>query len=333
MITCFDNLIGVKELCTSDPDSGLYINDLPYLDLKVLDAIRSSDFYGKSFFDNKIRYAGNMLVNTINNHLRPQYINRTILEKQTVGYYDAQQPFIAAQALYTGLEIRIEARANLEISISKIKLFTTFTGTMPVKVFNLVTGQLLDTFNVTATANRISELAVYKKYYTENQRLYLGFFYDATAVSGYQSNVLQGSGFDCWDYCECGGINTAFVRGVTAPIEASVVRDELTGTGNTAGMSIDYTVTCSMESYVCSLRPELAFGFLHLVGSLICDEALNSKRLNSITTVDREKLEYCRDYCKGIYNDSLEQLFQNMTLPNDGCFRCNAPLQRKTLIP
>lgn len=332
-MTCFDNLIGVKELCTSDPDSGLYINDLPYLDLQVLDAIRNSDFYGKAFFDNKIRYAGKMLVNTINSHLRPQYINRTILEKQTVGYYDAQQPFIAAQANYTGLEIRIEGRANLELSISKIKLFTTFTGTIPVKVFNLVTGQLLDTFNLTVAANTISELAVYKKYYTENQRMYLAFLYDATAVSGYQSNVLQGSGLDCFDYCECGGINTAFVRGITAPIEANIVREEVNGVGNTAGMSVDYTVSCSMESYVCSLRAELAFAFLHLVGSLICEEALNSKRLNSITTVDRDKLERCRDNCAQIYNDSLQQLFQNMTLPNDGCFKCNAPVQRKTLIP
>lgn len=338
MITCFDNLIGVRGLCgDTTPDSGLYIDDLQYLDRKTLDAIIDSEISGQQLFENKVRYAAATIVNTIQQRSAPNFLPRTLLANQITGFYNPPAQFNAPAALLQGIELRIESRENVELQLNRIRLFTQTTGNIPVKVYNLITGQLLDTITIAATANTISEATAFKTYPTDKQRLYLFIGYDTTEITSYQSIVASDAGqlggcFDCW--YNCGNLNMAYARAVNFGIDEQMYRENANGITNTAGLSLDFNVACSQQGFICNQRQNLAFPFLHLVGALLCEEGLNNKRVNSITTVDREKLEKCRDFCNTQYADSMANFMQNMVYPADGiCFKCNKPVQRATLIP
>jgi hypothetical protein len=68
-------------------------------------------------------------------------------------------------------------------------------------------------------------------------------------------------------------------------------------------------------------------------GMAWCDEMIYGKRLNSLTTVQKSDAEKLKKDYSDKYVESMNMVLQNIILPNDICFQCEAIINVKNSIP
>lgn len=336
MQNCFEGIIGIKGACgpLETPSSGLYIQDLPGVDLKLANAVLTEEDSAFQFLRDKINYATSSVVAQLNSLLAPFYKTSSVLENGLLGQFDEFMTALPAAAKYRGITIRIDNYPYLQVNITKIALYSSnFTGNTTIKVYDLITGAELDSFVIAVTAGEVSYVSVNKRYYTERQRMNIFIAYDATAVNAYQSNVFRGA--SCGS-CHSNGYGTryALINGGEIAVGDSKVLASVDFSGYTGGLSIQYTIGCSNDAWVCSMKDQLAFSVLHKTGVVIMDEVINgSRRVNSITTIDKDKAIALKADFDMIYQENIRQVVQNVRFPNDLCFKCTQRIKSVTRIP
>jgi hypothetical protein len=339
MANCFENIIGIKGQCGElvTPTSGLYVQDLPFIDLKVADSVLEEENSGVQFIKDRINYAVNTVKNDINGRLMPFYKQASVLESNLLGFYNEQMASVAAAPVYRGIRIYIDQYPYIEFKVSKVALYSSnFTGTKTIFVWDLRTGQQVDSFPIQLTAGQINYVEVNRKYASEKQRINLFMGYDATDVVSFQSPTNRGL-FGCTS-CAVGETNfmgrffayNAGQIGLATP----KLQQNMDFTGYTGGLSIQYTVECGTDAWLCSLKDRLAFAILHKTGVAICDEVLyGSKRVNSVTTIDAKKAAALKEDFEVKYQQAMDNVLWNLKLPNDICFKCYQAVKSVTRIP
>jgi hypothetical protein len=110
-------------------------------------------------------------------------------------------------------------------------------------------------------------------------------------------------------------------------------------------MSVIYSLNCSLDNFVCSIKNRLQFPLLYLVAAHIMREIVYSKNQNSTVLIyngeSRELLEYYQKEYEmamfGAFNDEGRKikrgLLDQIALPNDVCFKCKPAVKRRVAIP
>jgi hypothetical protein len=106
-----------------------------------------------------------------------------------------------------------------------------------------------------------------------------------------------------------------------------------TSLGHINGVSATYALSCDYEAVLCQYAHRLKRAMVYAALVEVLNEALFSKRLNSFTSVNREDVVEQRDIYAGLYNESVQGVFQNLVLPNDICFACRPAVRAATYIP
>lgn len=339
MANCFENIIGIKGQCGTPvtPSSGLYVQDLPYIDLKVADSLIEQENSGVQFIKDKLNYAVNQVKNEINTRLMPFYKQKSVLESNVIGFYQENMDALPGSAVYRGIRVYIDQYPYMEFKLSKVALYSSnFTGTKTIHVWDLRTGQEVDTFDISLTAGQINYVEVNKKYVSEKQRINLFFAYDATGVDTFNTTANRGY-LGCFS---CNPFNTDTIgryfsyNGGQIGLATPKLLNNIDFTGYTSGLSLQYSVECGSEAFLCSIKDTLAFGILHKFGVAMCDEVLyGSRRVNSVTTIDKTKAAALKPEFEDQYQNSLSSILYNLTLPNDICFKCNQAVKSITRIP
>lgn len=339
MANCFENIIGIRGQCgdVPDPTSGLFVQDLPYIDLKVADSLLEQENSGTQFIKDKLNYAVNIVKSEINSRLMPYYKQKSVLEANVLGYYNEDMNPLPASALYRGIRVYVDQYPYLEFKVSKVALYSSnFTGNKTVNVWDLRTGQLLDSFVVALTAGEISYIEVNRKYYSEKQRLDLFFGYDATGLDSFDTTVNRGT-----RGCNTCNLNDTNINGRFFSYNAGQIglataklENNMDYTGYSGGLSLQYTVECGTDAFLCSLKDRLAFAILHKFGATVCEEVLfGSRRVNSVTTIDKAKAEGLLPIFETRYINAMDDVLHNLRLPNDICFKCYQAVKSVTRIP
>jgi len=109
MIECLNNLIGIRTDCGEQTvsDSGYYIQDLPFINLKVADSIITNQSSGFALIQDKINIAGNYLVNDVRTRMLPYFQNRSIIDNQILGYYMDDMNVVPADGTLKGIQLKI----------------------------------------------------------------------------------------------------------------------------------------------------------------------------------------------------------------------------------
>lgn len=336
MQNCFEDIIGIKGACGTPtvPSSGLYLQDLPGVDLKLADSILQEEDSAFQFLRNKINYATSSVVAQINTMLAPFYKTNSVLENNLLGQFDEFMTALPAAPVYRGITIKIDQYPYMQLNISKISLYSSnYTGNTTIKVYDLVTGDEIDSFDIAVMAGQPTYIPVNKRYFTERQRMNIFIAYDATAINTFQSNMFRGR--SCAT-CHFGGYGTryALMNGGQIPTGSAKVLANVDFSGYTSGLSIQYTIGCSNDAWVCSMKDQLAFSVLHKTGVVLMDEVINgTRRMNSITTVDKDKAIALKDDFDLIYQENIRQVVQNVRFPNDICFKCTQRVKTVSRIP
>lgn len=331
---CLNDLVGIKNTCeTPVSKSGLWLQDLKGFSLKLADAaIDEETSSGLELIREKYIFAQNAILAQFRAQFQDKIRSGSVISNDTIGYYPEKlKVIIKDNTVLKGIKIEIKNQAYLEIFISSIGLLFKDAVVAPIEIYNLITGKLLDTFEIETIAGEPTYISVNKSYPTQNQRLVLFIAFDA-GLSDYYDSSLSKSGPSC-----CGQNTTSNPYSNVGGIKISKASQKITGNGlstpGTSGLTVDYSLNCNVDNLLCSVAGKFAWPLLHKWGAEIMDELIFSRRLNSIITIDRSLNQQLKDEYEEEYLSSMSALFNNMKMPNDICFSCNARSRKVVSIP
>ena len=335
-MACLDNVIGVRSECSdATPTTSLYIDSL--VSTKEMEKFIDAPHETVSeLFTERLAMAIDEVRTDVYTHFAGNYITRSIIDSKRIGIFDEHRNASAAIAnTYKGIEVRMNQTASsMKFVLSGLTFYSNHTGNVDVKVFNTISGELLDTITVAAVADEMVEVVVNKEYSSNLEPLYLGFVYDSTGVAAFKSTV----GLTGCSSCS----NTAYhsvnswlqTRAINNPIASDVVQDNITGTSDTGGLSIVYSVECDHKSWMCNQKSILARPILYKTAEVIMEYALyGTDRFNDHNTKKDDYTARQLMY-KEKYDELMKSVLNNMIMPNnDPCLKCERTNRMITSLP
>lgn len=335
-MACLDNIIGVRSECSdTTPTFSLYIDQL--VSTKEMEKFVDqphdtvSDLFGE-----RLGMAIDEVRTDVYNHFTGNYITRSILDSKRIGIFDEHRAVSSPIAsTYKGMEVRMnQTTSSMKFVLSGIKFYSDHTGSVDVKVYNTISGELLDTITVAAVADEMVEVVVSKEYSSNLEPLYLGFVYDSTGVDAFKSTV----GLTGCSSCS----NTAYhsvnswlqTRAINNSTASEVVQDNITGTSDTGGLSIVYSVECDHKGWMCNQKSILARPILYKTAELIMEYALfGTDRFNDHNTKKQSYTDRQLMYSEK-YDKLMKSVLKNMRMPqNDPCLKCERTNRLATSLP
>jgi hypothetical protein len=316
---CLIDYIGVLGCGSSEPHSGLYVNSLPGISLKSIEALadaEQSNYLGV-WDDVQLRASkkiGLDIVSQFSKRYKLDATQKTIdLGKNIVS------TTIANSAQYRGILFDLDySLDNVQWKQSALQvhyiqtLYFYSSGVVngaTVKFFDYDLNTEVDsiTFNAVGGWNTIQVNSTYTE-----RRLFIGV--DCTNFTTSYLEIPSSASlcsFACGSYIQ-GGL-------VTIGDDIST----LTESENTHGLSVVYSVKCKYDAIVCKNKESFALPLWYLLGSELMVERMNSERINK-WTVDRKQAEELKAYYDTEYEKSLTQAIEGITIDeSDECIWCD----------
>jgi hypothetical protein len=332
-MNCFDNIIGIHNLCTPvTPTSGFYIQDLRGINLSVANAaIDNETMSGVKLIQEKITFSQNAILAHLRTHLADKLKINSIIQNDTVGFYKDNLVSVASEASkLKGIRVCLNQYPYLEFSPVKIYLKLSTAVTTNILIYDLMTGELLDTEPITTVANTPTAIIINKSYFSQKQRLHLFICIDSSVSNTYETSINKTSCSSC-----NGSYSNKYISFSGGEIGSAdqKIFSNITSSSGTNGLSIEYSLNCSLEPFLCNMGNQIAWPLLHKVGSEIMKELTASRRLNSIINIDKGLNEILQKEYEEEYMASMSALLNNMKVPNDICFNCNSRVRKAVAIP
>ena len=338
-MSCLDNLVGVRGCGSTAKD--FYVNDLTGINIPDFDnAISKEHTNASAALQDIVSFACKFVERNVSNALGTKYQLKSFIDNNVLGYYYDDKELISAQATYlTGYEIKIDSTPYLNMFLQGVSLFVNHTGDVPIYVYDLLQGKLLDTITVSAVAGEIVSLAdLDLNYPTNKQRLHLFIGYASTFSSYKTSYISPFVGMqvneDCNNNCS-GTYRNGYIYFRAAKILDSNPKTNsyLESNDYGSGLSVNYSLQCSFTEVICNARNMVAMPILYKAGELIMKELKHSRRLTGVVTVysknhDELMKEYQMEYSK-----QMEDFLLNMSLPDSVCFSCTPSIKTRVALP
>lgn len=334
-MSCWNNVIGVRGLCDPNvtPSSGLYINDLTGISMRDIDSgVNEEDKTAFTLIERKIDQAANMIQAESLAYLYNRWNYTTSSWDGQVGFWPQSLQNLPQSAVFRGIGVRYRQADYIAVTLTAVNLLVNYTGTVTVRVYDMITGDVLQAIPVQTTAGTPSRVVVNKKFTSNGQLLNLAFLYNATAVPSYQTSLYPVYG--------CGGCsrgsrwqNNVLERTLEFPASGAVIEQNISGGSWTGGLSIEYQVACSFESLLCAHIGQLGYPLLYKAGMLIMKEMEFSKRLNGIISYNRERNGQLVEYYQQQYDAYMSRYFEQAYMPDTGCFACRQRVRQVSRIP
>jgi hypothetical protein len=332
-MNCLDNLIGINNACSAvAPTSGRYIQDLPGITIKIADAaVTEEGVSGETLIKRKIKSSQDYIVNDIKTFLNGKFNFSSLLENKVAGFYKKDQSFSSIEAgKLKGFKIEVDRGDYLQLNIHRIGIKLTSTIDTYVFVYDLYSGNLLDTVPFSSVSGEIVYVNLNKNYQTERQNLSLFICYDSSLSGAYNSTAYD-SGAPCRS---CGGrkyysnVQSGYIN-----VSDQKIGPNFNVSSTSNGLTVDYSVSCSLEPFICSLSSLLSYALLFRVGADLMMELKCSRRLNSIVTIDASTNEVMYDYFQTEYEKAMRNITSGMRIPDDICFKCDSRVRKQIQIP
>lgn len=297
---CLNNFIGVKCL-TTDPVSGLWINDLPGINLRY--AADISDTTGLQLLNEKIDLATRLVLQELSGAMIPYFRQNSIVDNIQVGYF--RNSYLPPVALNRGVHLKTKFSRLIRLRINSVKIRIQ----EPLHAGSILIDNGLDvqTFNFTTDSN--GEAEIFTNYLTNSTECWV--LLDNTGIHVNNSEIKSG--------CGCASKATKYITatGWNGSSDSS----------STYGLIVDAVAECSFDDFGCLLISKLPFLILYRAGIEIVKEAITTDRLNSITLLDSDKANFLLDdfnteYQKHLKNlvNSLPELLKRV---DECCIVCN----------
>jgi len=332
---CLYDLIGLRGVCTSNAALPLYVNDLPGITNEIFELLTNEDFQTRSDVYNQIQ---KLAINDTYNAIQGALINKTdgafrvnnIVSNVNSGEW--KQPFnaLSAAAYRQGIEIDMRASDNLAAYIDEVYIYAPSAQTITIYVYNLETGETIETFTGTATAAEFVTITA-SKYYPY-RRIFIA--YDANTVLSrevtYRSEGhtigLGGLNFQCDN-----NVGTRYARIATG---TDYIHNNLDYEGvGSGGMIVKYNISCSLENFLCENRERIKDILFYAIGRQMATKILLSDRINKATLISQEKLDGLAAYSENMYQKSIQNFISGSRTADPVCFECRPKVGKRVAMP
>ncbi len=328
---CFDNLVGVRGLCTeTTPKSEMYIDDVG-LSKADIEAFIPSQYSGvEDYFYKRSQFAYKQIALEVHNKFKHKYLNHTLVDSHRLGYFNKDL------ATYLGDNFRginmefIQSNGFFSFTISQIDLFLAYTGDIDVVIYDLLENKLLHTETIACTSGKISTAYIHKQFTSPKKPTNIFIGYDATGINAYNTSIKSGL---CCGKTSC---DNSYMTAQGVEVDGSFIEANLTTLNHTAGVSLVYSVECDNLSWICSHAKSLSIPAAYKIAEIITsDAAINNggERATNSHTINKDELERRLNFFRNQYNEKMENLLSNMQLPNNKCFQCNSPSRTVIALP
>lgn len=299
---CLKDWIGVRCLTTSK--SGYNINDLEGLNLRYAADIADSDHMsGLQFLKEKIDFATALVISDIGGFAEPYFRINSIVDQMRIGEW--KKTFIAPANLDRGIRVRINRSRMLRLRVNKITIgIQQINHTDTLKITD---GIFTTTYSFTTDGDGMAYIE--PDFLSKTNQLFITINNQNINVNN--TDVKQGCGCQSKSssYITANGWNGTNVSNTTYGIVADVLAE------------------CDSDELACLISSKLTFPILYRTGFEIAKDAMTTDRLNSITLLDEEKVDFLLKNFKGEYDrhmkilvDSLPDLMKRI---DDCCIICN----------
>lgn len=351
---CFYDYIGIKGYGSTEPLSGLYINQLPGITLESID---------KSAEKEQINFAGvwkdvqtrawmrfeKDFRRALRNRFRLSALKATASIKPLIN----EDEIIVAAEKYRGIVIDLNnvlyqsffddpshdnefffdqtfdrsKGSFLSLYVDKIGItLKENTGSLVLKIFD-VSGQVLDSFTKANALAGYNEFVVTKKYFTH--RIFVAV--DASAIDLFEATLPKEDAYNCYQslvaiFPDC----QPQVLGAEAD---KATPGKLTKNVNTF-LNVTYSAVCDYSAIICNNRPEFTDVWMYLLANELMLERLYTSRMNRYTTIDKESAGELKDYFSVEYEKALKETIDALEISReDCCIECNPLITTREALP
>lgn len=336
MATCFDNLIGIKSGCELvTGSSSFYIEDIGITEKECDLYINSEYRNGNEMITDKLSFAAELVKKTIANHFAPHINIKTLIDSANLGDYQDSLNLKAGIANNLGgINVSLINQVNyFQVYVNSISLQIDTTQSVDVFVYDLISGELLDTIAVDCTANVISTTFVNKSYQSPKRKLDLIFVYDTTGINS-NNTLLNNAGCTT---CNGYRYSDSYIssQAIYVPSASTKIRSSLIGNIHTFGLNVNYSVQCSIDNWLCEIANIIALPILYKFGEEIMNYSIYySNRQNHKTNIDFERNKERKLMYQQAYNEALQASIQKINIPTgDVCFKCLDMVKSVIVLP
>jgi hypothetical protein len=323
---CLSNYIGIRGFSTDTiPESGLYVNDLPSVSLKMLSNISNDEQKNYSeIWDELYTRTLNQLESDVLIKAQKYFKTSLVLDNSITGYHADPYEVELSSADFKGVTIEADQRKSkyLSIYVNSVNLYLPGAVSDNIYIYNLMNGELLDTIPfVGLVGNNIIEIN--KKYITYGQDTKIFICYNSTDVG----NSIK---TDMIDYS-----STVNIYGAKVSTGSSVIDSNLTKSGDSYGMIANYNIRCDISEFICSSKDVLKYAIWWKLGSSIMFERMTSNRMNKFTlNKSAVEIKELWEYYEDEYNKIMDSVMDNLEANSDNiCFSCRKQRNYKYLKP
>jgi hypothetical protein len=275
-LTCFgSNYIGIRGGCdTSAPSSGLYINDLPGISLRLAanladeDTIRGTELL-RNVESQAIRSVWVDVKNKLSEYIE---IGKLISQKQYGKHYvEDTTTYLAPVAAEVGVRFRkynCDPYTGIKINYVDIRVNSDVSG----KVLKITDGCTVTEYPFDAVSCQI--VRIQTNYTALTDEVFVAV--DASDLALEDMSLL--SGCQCHGSCRCNG-------------GACVTAEGWNGTTTTSqayGMAIMAQCVCEDSTFLCTLQDDLSMLVQMKMGILLAQELRLTKRYNFMVSNSKE---------------------------------------------
>jgi hypothetical protein len=327
---CLLHYIGIRAAGQPQPESGLYINDLPGITLAQLSDINNSDQAAfTDLFSAVERRSARLFETAFTNAMSRKYRLRSMTEAYKLSEtIDPAHSYAPISGELRGLYIKAQVPKSAfhHLPLGTVRLYLTAAADLDLKIYSVEDDDLLllDTFSLSGTEGW-NDIRVNKKYH-DTRSLFIA--YDASTITSpslpLDSLDLDGYSFD---------LNTQYLSPISIS-GATYSEEQFTSrTFDTYGISASISLACSYDTLVCNYRSQLAVAWWYLLGSELMRERIYTDRINRYTTIDLDK---ARELMQTLHDDYLHELqtfVDSIDLHRDRCIDCDAQVKQVDFLP
>lgn len=329
-MNCLKDYIGVRNCGQDNPESGLFINDLPGISLKVLDNIANDEQVTFLNVWNAVQARATQRINTaVTNYFGKRYrikklAQTTVLPK----VYDANE-VTPAEDEYRGFAVSIAEEcftSNLQvIHIQELSLYLLEASEVTFKVYDITKGIFTEIWTKTVELEAGWNKIVVNENFYESETIFVG--YNAEEIDSVELKLDTSEDCDCYGVCFCSPNCGMEIRG-------AVFGQGIVYPNNTFGLAGVVSVKCMYESLVCNNKSLFATALWYLLGAEIMNERMYSDRLNRYTTIDLSKAKDLRTEFENIFINELNTAIEGIDISfHDCCIECNQVLTKQEIRP
>ncbi len=328
MNQCFENLIGISDTCNDvSPSSGLTFKSIGVTVSEADDLINADYESGEDLITEKLGLATKVVSDRVVNHLADKFRSNSLIDSQRLGFPKDNLVLVAGESGYLkGIKLELKNTTSfLDVYVSEINIQVDYTGTFNILVYDLIQNKLIDTLPITTVSGEISRLFVNKLYKSNRKLLNLVFVYDTTGKDSYSTEIKRHFCATCSGSYHV-GINTYLNAGGVKVLSSDTkTLEKTTAIAYTAGMSIQYSIQCNNEDWLCTYSNLMALSIAFKTAYLIMEYGIHNSNRTNNKTIDIEKLQQRMEFYDFEYNKSQGNLLKNIKLPTDNvCFQCNS---------